>query len=146
MAKTKHPEWALKHKRKGTELRLIKGHYYLYEIKSKWNPEKKRAQKVTGKLLGKVTPNGFVESKRRQYEKKLDAMLSQSISTKSYGAVCFTFQQMNESLSSLQSHFPDIWREIVVLAYTRLVHQAPLKNVSFLFDTCFCPNNMLIYR
>ncbi|RLC65826.1 MAG: hypothetical protein DRI52_12705 [Chloroflexi bacterium] len=137
MAKTKHPEWALKHKRKGTELRCIKGHYYLYEIKSKWNPEKKRSQKVTGKLLGKVTPNGFVESKRRQDERKLDAILSQTISTKSYGAVCFLFQQMNESLSILESHFPDIWREIVVLTYTRLVHQAPLKNVSFLFDTCF---------
>jgi len=43
---TKHPEWALKHKKPGTELRLMKGRYYLYEVSSKWNKEKKRAQKL----------------------------------------------------------------------------------------------------
>ncbi len=58
----KHPEWATKHKRKGTELRLINGHYYLYEVTSKWNPKKKRAQKITGKILGRITPEGFIES------------------------------------------------------------------------------------
>lgn len=39
------PEWVAKHKVKGTEVRLFKGKYYLYEISSKWNKEKKRAQK-----------------------------------------------------------------------------------------------------
>jgi len=37
-----HPAWALACKRKGTELCLIKGKYYLYEATSKWNPEKNR--------------------------------------------------------------------------------------------------------
>ena len=41
----KHPQWAIEYKRKGTELRLIKGTYYLYKVTSKWNPEKKRSQK-----------------------------------------------------------------------------------------------------
>ncbi len=58
----KIPEWALKHKRKGAELRCLKGKYYLYEVSSKWNPIKKRPQKITGKLLGKITPEGFVPS------------------------------------------------------------------------------------
>ena len=31
--KVLHPEWALAHKRKGTELRLLKGKYYLYQVK-----------------------------------------------------------------------------------------------------------------
>ncbi len=57
-----HPDWALAHKRKGTELRLIRGIYYLYEVSSKWSPEKKHAVKITGKLLGKITEkDGFVE-------------------------------------------------------------------------------------
>lgn len=30
-----HPDWALKHKRKGTELRFLNGTYYLHEITSK---------------------------------------------------------------------------------------------------------------
>jgi len=53
--KTLHPEWALACKRKGTELRLLNGKYYLYEVTSKWNPEKKRSVKITGKHLGKIT-------------------------------------------------------------------------------------------
>ena len=43
--KTLHPIWALACKHKGTELRLLNGRYYLYEVTSKWNPEKKRLVK-----------------------------------------------------------------------------------------------------
>ncbi len=61
-----HPEWALKHKKPGTELRLMKGRYYLYEVSSKWNKEKKRAQKITGKILGRITEDrGFTPSGER---------------------------------------------------------------------------------
>ncbi|MEY3430051.1 MAG: hypothetical protein RI930_920 [Pseudomonadota bacterium] len=49
-----HPEWALKHKRKNTEIRCIRGHYYLYQITSKWDPAKKRTKKVTGKQIGTI--------------------------------------------------------------------------------------------
>ena len=137
MSKTTHPEWALKHKTRGTELRLIKGHYYLYEVSSKWNPEKKRTQKITGKILGKITPDGFVASKRQQFQKELDSMLNQAISIKSYGAIAFIFAHLNEYLVALQDYFPNRWREIVVLTYTRLIHQAPLKNIQFWFENCF---------
>jgi hypothetical protein len=62
-----HPTWATQHKRPGTELRFIRGRYYLYEVSSKWNPEKKRAQKVTGRIMGSVTEEkGFVPSKHNQ--------------------------------------------------------------------------------
>lgn len=61
-ARITHPEWALKYKKPGTELRFMKGRYYLYEVSSKWNKEKKRAQKITGKILGRITENGFTPS------------------------------------------------------------------------------------
>ncbi len=50
-----HPEWALKFKTKNTELRLIRGRYYLYNIKSEWDPEKKRAKKITLGAVGTIT-------------------------------------------------------------------------------------------
>lgn len=50
-----YPEWASKFKTKNTELRLKYGKYYLYNITSKWNPEKKRAQKITLGLVGIIT-------------------------------------------------------------------------------------------
>ena len=37
------------------------GKYYVYRISSKWNAEKKRPQKVTGKSIGKITEaDGFI--------------------------------------------------------------------------------------
>jgi hypothetical protein len=33
-----HPDWALKHKVKNSEIRNIRGSYCLYEITSKWDP------------------------------------------------------------------------------------------------------------
>lgn len=37
------------------EIHDVGGHYYVYEISSKWDPEKKKARKVTGKAVGKIT-------------------------------------------------------------------------------------------
>lgn len=50
-----HPDWALKFKEKGTELRNIRGKYYLYRITSKWDPEKKVNRKITLGQIGVIT-------------------------------------------------------------------------------------------
>jgi hypothetical protein len=50
-----HPEWALKHKTKGTELRNIGGRFYLYRVSSKWNKERKVTQKITHEMIGRIT-------------------------------------------------------------------------------------------
>lgn len=43
------------------EIREISGHYYVYEISSKWDPVKQKAKKVTGKTIGKITEqDGFI--------------------------------------------------------------------------------------
>ena len=58
-----HPDWALKYKEKNTELRCIKGRYYLYAYSTIYCPIKKRAKKVTGKSLGRITEkDGFIPS------------------------------------------------------------------------------------
>jgi predicted transposase YbfD/YdcC len=49
-----HPDWVLKFKVKNTEIRLVKGRYYLYDITSVWCPEKKRTKKVTLKYVGSI--------------------------------------------------------------------------------------------
>ncbi len=50
-----HPEWALKHKQKNTELRNIRGKYYLYKITHKRIKEKKWPQKITLGQIGVIT-------------------------------------------------------------------------------------------
>lgn len=49
-----HPDWVLKYKTKNTEIRFVKGKYYLYNITSVWSPEKKRTKKVTEKYVGSI--------------------------------------------------------------------------------------------
>ena len=45
----KHPDWAVKYRRPGTELRRItEKRYCLYECSSVYDKEKKRARKITG--------------------------------------------------------------------------------------------------
>jgi len=131
----KHPEWALKHKRKGTELRFINGNYYLYEVSSKWNPEKKRPQKITGKLLGRVTPQGFVESPKHQLHKK--SLAVESLVVKEYGASRFIVDYMSEDIDKLKEFFPELWQTIVLIAFIRLLHQAAIKNMPFHFHQSY---------
>ena len=56
------PEWVKKYKTKVVEIRKSGDRYYTYEMTSKWNREKKRADKITGKYLGVVTHDGIVKT------------------------------------------------------------------------------------
>ncbi|MGI6524292.1 MAG: hypothetical protein ACOX2O_03225 [Bdellovibrionota bacterium] len=48
-------------------MRLINGRYYLYGYSYRYDPERKRSVKVTGKLLGRITEeDGFIPSKKRK--------------------------------------------------------------------------------
>ena len=49
-----HPDWVRKHKIPNSEIRCIRGKYYLYSITSVWSPEKKRTKKKTLKQLGVI--------------------------------------------------------------------------------------------
>jgi len=128
--KTLHPEWALACKRKGTELRLIRGKYYLYEATSKWNPEKKRSVKITGSYLGSITETeGLVEpavSRLRRQQMQIER-----IQVKEYGIALAIEHLFTETVSALKKFFPDCWQRLVALAYGRLVYQSPLNNMSF---------------
>ncbi|MDR0295025.1 MAG: transposase, partial [Prevotellaceae bacterium] len=134
--KTSHPLWALACKRKGTELRLLNGRYYLYEVTSKWNPEKKRSVKITGTLLGKITEtDGFVESDKARLRKQ--QVRFENIQVKEYGITSAIEHLFTDTVSSLKEYFPDSWQQLLALAYGRLVYQSPLKNMSFHYSNSF---------
>ncbi|MEM4092648.1 MAG: hypothetical protein QW837_06325 [Conexivisphaerales archaeon] len=46
----------LKQRSKNTEIRGIKGHYYLYRIANVLDSERKRYRKITLEYLGAITP------------------------------------------------------------------------------------------
>ena len=134
-----HDEWALKFKTKGTELRNIRGKYYLYRVSSKWDKERKVTKKITHEMVGRITekegliPRGTkVTRTRKELPKEL-----KSISVKEYGATS-QLQAMNEDLiTELKNHFPTNWQELFVIAANRLLYQSPLKNMAMLYEESF---------
>ena len=61
-----YPDWVERQRRPGTNISCIRGKYYLYEATSVWNKEKGRAQKKTGKYLGRITEDGLIPPKQKQ--------------------------------------------------------------------------------
>lgn len=65
-----HPEWALKFKTKGTELRNMNGKYHLYNVTSKRDPITKKTKKITLNHIGSITeeygliPTGMIKKGR----------------------------------------------------------------------------------
>jgi transposase len=127
-----YPEWVTAHRQKGTEIRHINGQYYVYQVTSKWNPEKKRPQKITGKLIGKITPEGFVESSKENLRKQVASKFDLStVVVKEYGLTHFFQHHLKELIEKLSEYFPQEWQTLLVAAYCRLAFQAPLKQMSF---------------
>jgi transposase len=128
--KITRPAWAVECRRKGTELRCINGNYYLYEVTSKWNTEKKRSVKITGKLLGKITQaDGFVESEKARLRNR--QLVVERVQVKEYGVFAIIESLFGDTVKMLQKHFADCWQKIICLAFGRLVHRSALKNMFF---------------
>jgi transposase len=135
--KSPHPDWATKYRKPATELRLIKGHYYLYSISNYWDPVLKKTKKITGKLLGKITEkDGFIESDKQKIRKK-SLFLDYSLSIKEYGASDYIFNTNCDIIKKLKNYFPTCYNEIACMALFRLMHQSPIKSLQHFFEHSF---------
>ena len=118
------PEWVQKHKTVGKEVRNISGRYYLYEVTSKYDPAKKRSQKITKRYLGRITSEGLTKPNRETLKETM-----QQVSIKEYGATYFTLTHCSNIIELLKTHYPQEWEQITAFAITRLFYSSPLKNV-----------------
>lgn len=135
-----HPQWALAQKKPGTELRCIRGKYYLYECSSFYDKKLKKTRKKTGKYLGMITEEkGLVPPRRRQIEAENESVSSQAEKgrievaepkvgqVKEYGLSTFISGQCGELTENLKSALPRFWNRVLAMAYCRLRSQSPLK-------------------
>ena len=141
MNASNHPEWALAHKKPGTELRLIRGNYYLYAYKTVYDKEKKGPRKISGKLLGSITEaDGFVPSDKRRLEKAASLAVLTKPTCKEYGVSALVTASFAVYVEQLKLAFPGHWKALLALAYCRLVYRCPLKNVPFRLSQSFLPD------
>lgn len=99
------------------EIRHISDKYYVYKIKSKWDPAKGTSKKVTDKCLGKITEtDGFIPN---EYATRFNAPANPIVHN--YGAFEIASQLSPDLEERLKKFFPDIYREIEVIAQLRLI-------------------------
>ena len=119
--------------------------YYVYQITSKWDAEKNRPKKVTGKSIGKITETeGFIPNAnglRLMKEMRITPDIAPVV--KNYGAYEMLRQLSPDIEEQLRKYFPDIFREIRTLSLLRLVDGVgsakmiqPLFLGSYMSDLC----------
>ncbi len=126
------PDWVLRHKEKGTELRCLKGKYYLYKVSSVWDSKKKRAKKITGSFLGTITAEGLVKPKHERAKASL-----MNVAVKEFGATKFLTEHCEKIISALKNEYPREWRIIFCFSVFRLLHNSPIKNLEHHYSASF---------
>jgi len=122
------PDWVLKQKRKGIEIRRFGDRYYAYESSSKYDKVLKRAKKVTGKYLGVVTRNGIVKKSditgiRGDYE---------------YGNIALLYGIAEKTmLPVLRKTFPYMYERIISYVILRNIQPLPMKSVCYLYEKTY---------
>lgn len=138
--KSQHPQWATKFRVPGTELRLIKGNYYLYKYKTIYDKEKKKPRKISGKLIGSISQKqGLVTSEKRRLEKAKSPDISGQIYCKEYGMSKLVSQKLLVYKKALEKEFGNLSGYILAIAYCRFVYKCPLKNIPFRLAQSYLP-------
>jgi len=128
----KYPDWVLKYKVKGTELRKKGNSYYLYKVTSVWDKERKKPKKITQKFLGTITKEGLIKPR---HERLLENM--KHISVKEFGATDFIVGMNDDIVNKLKEAFPKRWKEIFVFVVFRFLYTSPIKNLQTYYADSF---------
>ena len=110
---------------KGTEIKHIRGSWYLYERSWRYDPSIRRSRKVSGRCLGKITPEGLVPSvSRAERARKAEVRISDVVEI---GASSLAWTLTAGMRERLGRHFPARWREIYALVVVRAVRDPALR-------------------
>ncbi len=131
-----YPDWVLKYRATNREIRHIKGHYYVYQLKNTWDRERKRHRKVTERYIGKITPDGLIEPKHSLLMRKME-----QISVKEYGASRLMMEVSQDIREALRDNFSE-WREMFVFACMRAIHVTTIKNLELHYHESYISEEM----
>jgi hypothetical protein len=132
------PSWVVPFKEAKTEIRLINGVYYKYAVDYKYNPTRKRTDKITKGLLGKITEkDGFIASDKHTL--KMGTVGLPRVDIKTYGLYHLFSSLLADDLQSLLKLFdPGLSEILLTVAMMRFGHQSPLKRMPGLHAHDYC--------
>ena len=136
--KSSYPDWINKHRQPGTEIRKFKDKFYLYEVSSYYDKEKKKGRKKTGKYLGTITDaEGFVATQLMKVSRSYGGINIKNLTTKEYGLSAFIQSYCKDIMDALKVYFPQQWEWMLVSLYCRLLHTSPIKNMHYYYSKSF---------
>lgn len=125
-----------------TEIKKIGEHYYLYSRKSVYDPRTKKMRKKSGKVLGKITEEGFKESNTRKAERssKNEPVDWGNIVNVEFGASYYLYNKNRDIVERLQAHFPSYWKEIFAMAVARCLGENAFRRFDIAYRTSILPH------
>jgi hypothetical protein len=132
------PEWAQKYKERGTEIKKIKNGFYKYEVKYVYSTAKKKTEKKTIRLLGKITESeGFILSSKDNLRRKCEEL--PVVDIKTFGIFNLFSDLMKEEIASLKEVFGEAESEkMMSFAMMRWAYQTPIKRATNYHCHDFC--------
>ena len=112
-----------------TEVKYIRGHWYLYERSNVYDPQLGRSRKKSGKILGSITEQGFVPSRARQ--ERLNPVLNDVVEV---GAVNYIYKRTERMRGRLQNYFPELWEMIYAAAVIRAVYDCRFRRLQLHYE------------
>ena len=132
------PDWIQDYKEPRTEIKRIKGGFYKYEVAFVYSREKKRTEKKTIRLLGKITEKeGFVASSKDSLRRKSEEL--PQVDIKTFGIYNLFSELMKEEAASLKEVFGDEQSEqLLSFSMMRWAYQTPIKRAAGYHSHDFC--------
>ena len=112
-----------------TEIKHIRGYWYLYERSNIYDPKIKRSRKKSGRCLGRITESGLIHS--QSYREHAVAQLNDVVEV---GAVYYFFNQTEEMRCRLQKYFPDIWKRIYTIVLLRTIYDTRFRRLELHYE------------
>jgi hypothetical protein len=132
------PDWAQKFKEPRTEIKRIKNGFYKYEVAFVYNKEKKKTEKKTIRLLGKITESeGFVPSSKDSLRRKSEE--PPRVDIKTFGVFNLFSDLMKDEIASLSEAFGrDAAESLLSFSMMRWAYQSPIKRAPCYHGRDFC--------
>ena len=124
------PEIA-RHRKPGTQIKCIRGHYYLAKVTSRWDPVAKKVRKVFVEHLGTVTEEGVVP--RRSKRRPVDA----AVYSKEFGATWAVSELTGDIHGKLKQHFQGDADWLYVTALLRCVRHCAMRYTEHFYDVSY---------
>jgi Transposase DDE domain len=136
------PEWVLQYKEPKTEIKFINGYYYKYAIDYKYNPTKKRSDKITGTLLGRLSETeGFLKSSKLVLSENGRQMINVDIKTFGVFGLFKSLLGEDELVGILSLFDQNVSEVLLCAALYRFAHQSPIKRMPSYHSHDFCSEN-----